>query len=90
MKWKIIYSGFWILAFPAAHFLLSMIMFAVVGWFDLLPPEPPTTAIGRVAFGSVVRIWTWSFWAAPLIALFLSFHGVLPGTKRYAGPETGE
>jgi hypothetical protein len=87
MKKRVIFILVWTLAFPLTYFILSMLMFAVIGRLGIFPeppqhltPEMMTPEMRRVAtFG---MIWAGLFWLSPVIALILGLCGVLPGTRR--------
>jgi hypothetical protein len=67
----------WTVTFAAAYGLLSMLMFAILGFFGIV--REPTT--GRVpSYMWVFGVWAWLFWAFPLLGLVLSLRGILPGT----------
>ncbi len=76
MKKKVAFTVIWAVGFPLAHFLLSMLMFAILGLAGFQKTQPSDSVM--FLFG----IWAWLFWLSPVIALVLSVCGLLPGTRR--------
>lgn len=78
MKKKVIFTILWMVTFPLVYFILSMLMFAILGRAGFQNTRPPDSAM--LLFG----IWARLFWLSPAVALVLSILCRLPGTKRKA------
>jgi hypothetical protein len=74
MSKKITFTLLWILAFSAAAFIASMVMFAVFGMSGV---SEESSWLGY--FGVV---WSWTLLSVPLLTLLFCIRGVLPGTRR--------
>jgi hypothetical protein len=83
MKKRILFGILWVIAFPMAHAVASMFMFAILGSLGFGQSPPPTVlTAGWKFFGVLAMVWAWSLPASVVIALVLSYFGVLPGTRQ--------